>query len=97
MLRAGELIRHGLAEVFQRGETNDPALDKLAPTVVEVQISSDLIGHRVCAHFVCWERRCAFRSVEQEPEIYSRAYCTKVGNEIHPGYSVSNRYCIRLR
>ena len=43
MLRAGELIRHGLAEVFQRGETNDPALDKLAPTVVEVQISSDLM------------------------------------------------------
>ena len=42
MLRAGELIRHALAEIFLRGETNDPALDKLAPTVVEVQISPDL-------------------------------------------------------
>ena len=42
MLRAGELIRHALAEIFLRGETSDPALDKLAPTVVEVQISPDL-------------------------------------------------------
>jgi ribosome-binding factor A len=42
MLRAGELIRHALAEIFLRGETNDPDLGKLAPTVVEVQISPDL-------------------------------------------------------
>jgi ribosome-binding factor A len=42
MLRAGELIRHALAEIFLRGETSDPALDKLAPTVVEVQLSPDL-------------------------------------------------------
>ena len=42
MLRAGELIRHALAEIFLRGETNDPDLAKLAPTVVEVQISPDL-------------------------------------------------------
>ncbi len=42
MLRAGELIRHALAEIFLRGETNDPDLSKLAPTVAEVQISPDL-------------------------------------------------------
>jgi ribosome-binding factor A len=42
MLRAGELIRHALAEVFLRGETNDPELDKLTPSIVEVQISPDL-------------------------------------------------------
>ncbi len=42
MLRAGELIRHALAEIFLRGETNDPELDKLTPTIVEVQISPDL-------------------------------------------------------
>ena len=42
MLRAGELIRHALAEIFLRGETNDSDLGKLAPTVVEVQISPDL-------------------------------------------------------
>jgi ribosome-binding factor A len=41
-LRAGELIRHALAEVFLRGETGDPDLDRLTPTVVEVQISPDL-------------------------------------------------------
>ena len=42
MLRAGELIRHALAEVFMRGETGDPELEKLGVSVVEVQMSPDL-------------------------------------------------------
>ena len=41
-LRAGELIRHALSEVFLRGETSDPELERLVPTIVEVQISPDL-------------------------------------------------------
>lgn len=41
-LRAGELIRHALAEIFLRGESGDPELERLTPTVVEVQISPDL-------------------------------------------------------
>jgi ribosome-binding factor A len=42
MLRAGELIRHALAEVFLRGETGDPELERLKPSVHEVQMSPDL-------------------------------------------------------
>ena len=41
-LRAGELIRHALAEIFLRGETGDPELERLTPSVVEVQMSPDL-------------------------------------------------------
>ncbi len=41
-LRAGELIRHALAEIFLRGESGDPELERLIPTVVEVQMSPDL-------------------------------------------------------
>ncbi len=41
-LRAGELIRHALAEIFLRGESGDPDLERLIPTVVEVQMSPDL-------------------------------------------------------
>ena len=41
-LRAGELIRHALADIFVRGESGDPELERLNPTVVEVQISPDL-------------------------------------------------------
>ena len=41
-LRAGELIRHALAEIFLRGETGDPELERLTPSVVEVQVSPDL-------------------------------------------------------
>ena len=41
-LRAGELIRHALADIFLRGETSDPELERLIPTVVEVQMSTDL-------------------------------------------------------
>ena len=41
-LRAGELIRHALAEIFLRWESGDPDLERLNPTVVEVQMSPDL-------------------------------------------------------
>ena len=42
MLRTGEMIRHALASVIQRGETGDPEVDKLAPTITEVRLSPDL-------------------------------------------------------
>ncbi len=42
MLRAGELIRHALAQVILRGDIGDPEIDKLVPTVAEVQVSPDL-------------------------------------------------------
>ncbi|MDE2383912.1 MAG: 30S ribosome-binding factor RbfA [Alphaproteobacteria bacterium] len=42
MLRAGELIRHALAEVIQRGDVGDPEIDRLAPSITEVQVSPDL-------------------------------------------------------
>ena len=41
-LRVGELIRHALAEVFSRGEINDPDLDGVVVTVVQVSVSPDL-------------------------------------------------------
>ncbi len=41
-LRAGELIRHALAAILLRGETGDPELERLAASVVEVQMSPDL-------------------------------------------------------
>ncbi len=41
-LRAGELIRHALADILLRGETGDPELEALKVSVHEVQISPDL-------------------------------------------------------
>jgi ribosome-binding factor A len=41
-LRAGELIRHALADILLRGETNDPELESLNASVHEVQVSPDL-------------------------------------------------------
>ena len=41
-LRVGELIRHELANVFARGETGDPAFERLGVTVLEVAVSPDL-------------------------------------------------------
>ncbi len=41
-LRAGELIRHALADILMRGDTGDPELERLAVSVVEVQMSPDL-------------------------------------------------------
>jgi ribosome-binding factor A len=41
-LRVGELIRHELAALFARGETGDPALDRIGVTILEVAVSPDL-------------------------------------------------------
>jgi ribosome-binding factor A len=42
MLRAGELIRHALADVIARNDTGDPELDRFIVTINEVQMSPDL-------------------------------------------------------
>ena len=41
-LRVGELIRHALAQIFSRGETGDPTIERLGITVLEVSISPDM-------------------------------------------------------
>lgn len=41
-LRAGELIRHALAEILLRGEVGDPELDRFKVGVHEVAMSPDL-------------------------------------------------------
>jgi ribosome-binding factor A len=42
MLRVGELVRHALADVFARGDIEDPLLDGKVLTVPEVRMSPDL-------------------------------------------------------
>ena len=41
-LRAGELIRHALAEILARGEVHDPVIEAHMITVPEVRMSPDL-------------------------------------------------------
>jgi ribosome-binding factor A len=41
-LRAGELIRHALADILLRGEVGDPELDRYGVGVHEVAMSPDL-------------------------------------------------------
>jgi ribosome-binding factor A len=41
-LRAGELVRHALAEILARGDVHDPALEGNLVTVPEVRMSPDL-------------------------------------------------------
>jgi ribosome-binding factor A len=41
-LRVGELVRHALAEILQRGAVHDPALDGAVVTVPEVRMTPDL-------------------------------------------------------
>jgi ribosome-binding factor A len=42
MLKVGEEVRHALAEVFLRGETHAPELERLSITVSEVRMTPDL-------------------------------------------------------
>ena len=41
-LRAGELVRHALAEILARGEVHDPVIEAHHITVPEVRMSPDL-------------------------------------------------------
>ena len=41
-LRVGELVRHSLADILQRGDIHDPALEGTVVTVPEVRMSPDL-------------------------------------------------------
>jgi ribosome-binding factor A len=41
-LRAGELIRHALAEILARGEVHDPVIENHVITVPEVRVTPDL-------------------------------------------------------
>lgn len=41
-LRVGELVRHALTEVLQRGEISDPLLEKTVVSITEVSMSPDL-------------------------------------------------------
>ena len=41
-LRAGELVRHALVEIFREEEINDPALVGVPVTVTEVRVGPDL-------------------------------------------------------
>jgi ribosome-binding factor A len=41
-LRVGEVIRHALAEIIQRGEIHDPDLENTVVTVPEVRVAPDL-------------------------------------------------------
>jgi ribosome-binding factor A len=41
-LRAGELVRHALAEIFARGEVHDPVIEGHLITVPEVRMTADL-------------------------------------------------------
>jgi ribosome-binding factor A len=46
-LRAGELVRHSLAEILREEEVQDPALAGVSITVTEVRLSPDL-KHATC-------------------------------------------------
>ena len=41
-LRIGEVIRHAIAQLIERGEAHDPGLDGVSITVTEVRVSPDL-------------------------------------------------------
>lgn len=41
-LRVGELVRHALSQVLQRGEVRDPVLQAASVTVTEARMSPDL-------------------------------------------------------
>ncbi len=58
-LRAGEIIRHALAEIFQTEDIQDPELAGQIITVAEVRLSPDL------KHATVFTSRCPARTATQ--------------------------------
>ena len=51
-LRAGELVRHALAEMLQREEVHDENLPEIPVTITEVKVSPDLKAATVFCAFL---------------------------------------------
>jgi ribosome-binding factor A len=41
-LRVGEIVRHAVVQMLQRGEVQDPVLERVAVTIPEVRMTPDL-------------------------------------------------------
>lgn len=41
-LRVGEMVRHALADILERGDLHDPVLTRVSVTVTEVRLTPDL-------------------------------------------------------
>lgn len=78
-LRIGELIRHTLAQLIERGEAHDPGLTGIPITVTEVRVSPDL---RNATAFVMplggSEREAVLESLNRAAPFFRR----RIGKEI---------------
>jgi ribosome-binding factor A len=84
-LRAGELIRHALAEIFLRGETGDPELERLDPTVVEVQMSPDLkIATAFVRSLVTGQEQAALAALDRNRKYIRGLVAPKVEMKFMP-------------
>jgi len=65
-LRAGEVIRHAIADILSRGEVHDPVLEGHLVTVPEVRMSPDL------RHAICFVEPLGGQSPEQVVDALNR-------------------------
>lgn len=66
-LRVGELLRHEIAALLQRGDVHDPDLAGLSITITEVQVSPDL------RHATAYFQTLGGREVERAEAALNRA------------------------
>jgi ribosome-binding factor A len=84
-LRAGELIRHALADIFLRGETGDPELERLIPSVVEVQMSPDLkIATAYVRSFVAGNEQALLAALDRNKKYIRGLVAPKVEMKFMP-------------
>jgi ribosome-binding factor A len=84
-LRAGELIRHALADIFLRGETGDPELERLIPSVVEVQMSPDLkIATAYVRSFVAGKEQALVAALDRNRKYIRGLVAPKVEMKFMP-------------
>tara|TARA_R110002072_G_scaffold188396_4_gene345158 strand:- start:2585 stop:3004 length:420 start_codon:yes stop_codon:yes gene_type:complete len=88
-LRAGELIRHALVDILQRGPLRDPALDGVILTITEVRPSPDLKSAKVYVAPMGGDDRTAQIKVLNKGASFLRG---KLGHEIDMKFTPELRF-----
>jgi ribosome-binding factor A len=86
--RVGELIRHAVAEVLQRGDIRDPVISQVPITVTEVTVSPDL------KNALAWVMPLGGKSMDEVEEALNR--CAKyIRGQV--SHSVNLKYTPQLK
>jgi ribosome-binding factor A len=88
-LRVGELVRHAIADLLQRGEIIDPAIEKAMITIPEVRLSPDL---KIATAYVALHDETKQDAVIKALGKYSGLFRSEIARKVNLKFVPSVRF-----